>query len=49
LYGDTPPTYVLGLHRWFETGIHMEANWLGSPAAETISADLSSHHRRSLV
>jgi hypothetical protein len=49
LYGETLPTYVLGDQRLFETGIHIEANWAGSPAAETIWAALSSHHRLLLV
>ena len=29
LYGDRPPTYVLGLQRLFEIGIHIEANCPG--------------------
>jgi len=49
LNGDWPPTYVLGLQRLFETGIHIEANCVGTSAAATISRDLSSHHRLSLV
>src|SRR5438876_51247 len=49
LNGDRPPTYVLGLQRLLEIGIHIDANWPGCPAAATIWSDLSSHHRRSLV
>ncbi len=29
LYGDRPPTYVLGLQRLFEIGIHIDANCAG--------------------
>src|SRR4051794_2834642 len=49
LYGDRPPTYVLGLQRLFEIGIHIEANCAGCPAAAIICPVLSSHQRRSLV
>ena len=44
LYGDRPPTYVLGLQRLFEIGIHIEANCPGCPAAATICPALSSDH-----
>src|SRR6266576_3572051 len=49
LNGDRPPTYVLGLQRLFEIGIHIEANCAGCPAAAIIWSVLSSHQRRSLV